>query len=56
MCDEVGHPEGISVRDRWAEAFRHKQGVVDEIEGLPAIEQDDSHSSPRPVGGLQPGM
>ena len=29
--------------------------MVAEIEGLPVIRRDDSHNSPRPVGGLQPG-
>ena len=29
--------------------------MVAEIEGLPVIKWDDSHSSPRPVGSLQPG-
>ena len=29
--------------------------MVAEIEGLPVIKRDESHSSPRPVGGLQTG-
>ena len=29
--------------------------MVAEIEDLPVIKRDDSHSSPRPIGGLQPG-